>query len=231
MIRVILTDIEGTTSSISFVHDVLFPYAAEHMADFVREQSADNEEVQAQLKAVAEESGVDANDLDALVDILLTWIREDRKATPLKALQGMIWEKGYRDGDFQGHVYQDAAEKLREWHDRGLRQYVYSSGSVKAQKLIFGFSTCGDLTPFFSGYFDTHVGAKREVQAYQNILDELGVEPDTVLFLSDVAEELDAAAEAGMETILLVRGEVSIDTTYPVARDFNDVDKLMSEID
>lgn len=231
MIRVILTDIEGTTSSISFVHDVLFPYAAEHMAAFVREQATDNAAVQDQLKAVAKESEVDASDLEALVDVLLTWIREDRKATPLKALQGMIWEKGYRDGDFQGHVYQDAADKLREWHDRGLRQYVYSSGSVQAQQLIFGFSTCGNLTPFFSGYFDTRIGAKREVKAYRNILDELGVDAETVLFLSDVTQELDAAAEAGMETILLVRGDESVETEYPVARDFNEVDRLMAEID
>ncbi|WP_148862405.1 acireductone synthase [Marinobacter fonticola] len=233
MIGVILTDIEGTTSSISFVHDVLFPYAAEHMADFVRQQAPDNEAVQVQLKAVADESGGDPSDLEGLVDTLLTWIREDRKATPLKALQGMIWEKGYRDGDFKGHVYQDAADKLREWHDRGLRQYVYSSGSVQAQKLIFGFSSCGNLTPFFSGYFDTHVGAKREAKAYRNILDELGLgtEPETVLFLSDITQELDAAAEAGMETILLVRGEESVKTGYPIAHDFNEVDALLAEID
>ncbi|TBW54445.1 acireductone synthase [Marinobacter halodurans] len=230
MIRVILTDIEGTTSSISFVHDVLFPYAAEHMAAFVRER-ADDPAVREQLDAVARETGTDARDLEALVTVLQGWIDEDRKATPLKALQGMIWEKGYRDGDFQGHVYDDAAGKLREWHDRGLRLYVYSSGSVQAQKLIYGFSRCGDLTPFFSGYFDTRIGAKRETAAYQAILDDLGVEPETVLFLSDVTAELDAASEAGMETILLVRDGDAPQTDYRVARDFDEVDGLMNTID
>lgn len=230
MIRVVLTDIEGTTSSISFVHDVLFPYAAENLAGFVRDQ-ADVPEVRAQLDAVAEESGVRADDLDGLSRVLLEWIREDRKATPLKALQGMIWEKGYRDGDFKGHVYDDAADKLREWHDRGLRLYVYSSGSVKAQKLIFGFSRCGDLTPFFSGYFDTRVGAKREPAAYQAILDELGVEPASVLFLSDVEQELAAAADRGMETVLLVRDGDAAETNYRVAHDFAEVDQLMAGID
>lgn len=230
MIRVILTDIEGTTSSITFVHDVLFPYAAEHMAAFVQEQ-ADEPAVREQLDAVARETGTDAGDLEALARVLQGWIDEDRKATPLKALQGMIWEKGYRDGDFKGHVYDDAADKLREWHDRGLRLFVYSSGSVQAQKLIYGFSRCGDLTPFFSGYFDTRIGAKREAAAYRAILHELGVEPETVLFLSDVTAELDAASEAGMETVLLVRDGDAPETDYRVARDFNDVDALMSEID
>ena len=169
MIRVILTDIEGTTSSISFVHEVLFPYAAEHMAEFVREghQSALDQntlDISAQLDAVAEASGVKRDDIDGLINVLLDWIREDRKENSLKALQGMLWQKGYQEDAFKGHVYADAADYLQRWHDRGLRLFVYSSGSVKAQKLIFGFSEAGDLTPFFSGYFDTRVGAKRDLR-------------------------------------------------------------------
>lgn len=227
MIRVILTDIEGTTSSISFVHDVLFPYSAEHMAEFVREWDADSTEVREQLDAVAEKSGVARDDLDGLIGVLDQWIREDRKETSLKALQGMLWEQGYQQGAFRGHIYEDAAEYLQRWHDRGLRLFVYSSGSVKAQKLIFGFSEAGDLTPFFSGYFDTRVGGKKEPESYRNILDELGVEPQTVLFLSDVEAELQAAESAGMRTFWLVREGELPETDRPVARDFSEVDRFL----
>jgi enolase-phosphatase E1 len=227
MIRVILTDIEGTTSSISFVHDVLFPYSARHMADFVREAAADSTAVREQLDAVAQASGVARDDTEGLVAVLDTWIREDRKETSLKALQGMLWEQGYQQGAFRGHVYEDAAEYLQRWHDRGLRLFVYSSGSVKAQKLIFGFSEAGDLTPFFSGYFDTRVGGKKEPESYRNILDELGVEPQTVLFLSDVEAELQAAESAGLRTFWLIREGDLPDSDRAVARDFSDVDRFL----
>lgn len=227
MIRVVLTDIEGTTSSISFVHDVLFPYAAEHMADFVREGEADNPAIAEQLDAVAQRSGVDRSDTEGLIEVLLSWIRDDCKETPLKALQGMLWEQGYQQGAFQGHIYPDAADYLQRWHDRGLRLFVYSSGSVKAQKLIFGFSEAGDFTPFFSGYFDTRVGGKKEAQSYRNILDQLGVEPETVLFLSDVEAELQAAEEAGIQTAWLVREGDLPDTDRRVARNFAEVDDLL----
>ncbi len=226
MIRVILTDIEGTTSSISFVHEVLFPYAAKHLPDFVRTRQ-DDPAVSEQLDTVASTAGVDRQDIDGLIDALLNWIREDRKETSLKALQGMIWEQGYRDGTLQGHVYPDAAEYLQRWHDRGLRLFVYSSGSVEAQKLIFGFSTEGDFTPFFSGYFDTRVGGKKEPDSYRAILDELGVEPDTVLFLSDVEAELEAAEAAGIKTAWLVREGELPDTGRFVARNFAEVDALL----
>lgn len=227
MIRVILTDIEGTTSSISFVHDVLFPYAAEHMADFVKDAYQSSTDVSEQLDAVAEVSGVDRDDTDGLVDVLLGWIREDRKETSLKALQGMLWQKGYQEGAFKGHVYPDAADYLQRWHDRGLRLFVYSSGSVKAQKLIFGFSEAGDLTPFFSGYFDTRVGGKKEAESYRTILNELGVEASSVLFLSDVEAELEAAEASGMKTVWLVRDGDKPDSHRPVAANFAEVDAVL----
>ncbi|MCK0164709.1 acireductone synthase [Marinobacter sp. S6332] len=226
MIRVILTDIEGTTSSISFVHDVLFPYAAEHLPGFVREH-CDKPEVSGQLDSVAKDAGVDRDDTEALIEILQTWIREDRKVTSLKALQGMVWEQGYQKGELQGHIYEDAAQHLQYWHDRGLRLYVYSSGSVKAQKLIFGFTTAGDFTPFFSGYFDTRVGGKKEPEAYRNILNELGVEAETVLFLSDVEAELEAAEAAGMKTAWLIRDGDLPETERVVARNFAEVDAAL----
>ncbi|MGF2736787.1 acireductone synthase [Marinobacter sp. DUT-1] len=226
MIRVILTDIEGTTSSISFVHDVLFPFAAEHLPGFVTE-NRDDPAVAEQLDAVAENSGIDRQDVDGLVEVLQQWIREDRKETSLKALQGMVWEQGYQQGELKGHIYPDAADYLQRWHDRGLRLFVYSSGSVKAQKLIFGFTTEGDFTPFFSGYFDTRIGGKKESDSYRNILKELGVEPETVLFLSDVEEELEAAEAAGMKTAWLVREGELPDTGRFVARDFSEVETLL----
>ena len=229
MIRVILTDIEGTTSSISFVHEVLFPYSAKHMAEFVREGAADSTEIREQLYAVAHTSGVAREDIDGLVEVLDTWIREDRKETPLKALQGMLWEQGYQQGAFRGHIYDDAAEYLQRWHDRGLRLFVYSSGSVQAQKLIFGFSEAGDLTPFFSGYFDTRIGGKKEPTSYSNIIDELGVEPRTVLFLSDVEAELKAAEDAGMRTVWLVREGDLPNTKRAVTTDFAGVDRFLQQ--
>jgi len=229
MIRVILTDIEGTTSSISFVHEVLFPYSAKHMAEFVREGAADSTEIREQLDAVAQTSGVAREDINGLIEVLDTWIREDRKETSLKALQGMLWEQGYQQGAFRGHIYDDAAEYLQRWHDRGLRLFVYSSGSVKAQKLIFGFSEAGDLTPFFSGYFDTRIGGKKEPTSYSNIINELGVEPRTVLFLSDVEAELTAAEEAGMRTVWLVREGDLPDTKRAVTTDFAGVDRFLQQ--
>ncbi|WP_421862712.1 acireductone synthase [Marinobacter adhaerens] len=229
MIRVVLTDIEGTTSSISFVHDVLFPYASEHLPRFVREQHQDSPAVSEQLDAVAEVSGVAREDVEGLIQVLETWIREDRKETSLKTLQGMVWEQGYQQGELKGHIYADAADYLQRWHDRALRLFVYSSGSVKAQKLIFGFTTEGDFTPFFSGYFDTRIGGKKETVSYRNILSELGVEACTVLFLSDVEAELEAAEEAGMQTAWLVREGDLPKTERFVARDFAEVDTLLQK--
>lgn len=229
MIRVILTDIEGTTSSISFVHDVLFPYASEHLPDFVRARYQENPAVAEQLDAVADTSGVAREDVEALIEVLQGWIREDRKETALKALQGMVWEQGYQQGELKGHIYADAADYLQRWHDRGLRLFVYSSGSVKAQKLIFGFTTEGDFTPFFSGFFDTRIGGKKEADSYRNILSELGVEAGTVLFLSDVEAELEAAEEAGMKTAWLVREGELPEAGRFVARDFAEVDTLLQK--
>jgi len=203
MIKAIVTDIEGTTSSISFVKDVLFPYAREHMAAFVK-ANAERPEVCAQLDEVCAVTG-QAFDLDGIVQTLQRWIDEDQKVTPLKTLQGYIWKAGYENGDFTGHVYRDAFEGLQRWHEAGIRLYVYSSGSVGAQKLIFGFSDFGDMTPLFSGYFDTTIGHKREEGAYRNILAEIGLPGDEVLFLSDIHEELAAARQAGMNVMQLVR--------------------------
>ena len=222
MIRAILTDIEGTTSSIAFVKEVLFPYARERIPGFVEQHSADPE-VRKLLNEVSAEVGKQLNNAE-IARQLIAWIDEDHKVTSLKALQGMIWETGYRQGDFTGHVYEDAARKLRDWHASGLRLYVFSSGSVPAQKLIFGYSDCGDLTPLFSGYFDTRIGTKREARAYHAIVKAIGMPADKVLFLSDIAEELDAAGAAGLNTLQLVREGTSPSPAHPQARDFDAID-------
>lgn len=203
MIKAILTDIEGTTSSISFVHDVLFPYARERMAVFVRGRAGEPK-VAEQIDAVRREAGK-ALDLDGVIQQLIAWIDADRKITPLKALQGMIWEAGFRGGDFTGHVYEDAVRNLKGWHARGIPLYVFSSGSVQAQQLLFGHSDAGDLTPLFSGFYDTRIGAKREPAAYTAIAEDIGLPPGDILFLSDIQGELEAARAAGMQTLWLVR--------------------------
>jgi len=221
VIRAIVTDIEGTTSSLSFVKDVLFPYARAHLAAFVREHARDAQ-VAPQLDAVRREAGDPALTQEAVIEQLLAWIDQDSKITPLKALQGMIWEHGYRSGDFQGHVYADAARALRDWHARGIALYVYSSGSVQAQKLLFAHTGFGDLTPLFEGYFDTNVGGKLDAGSYRAIAASIGVAPAEMLFLSDVRAELDAAAAAGCRTMWLVReGAPDPRAAHPQVRDFD----------
>lgn len=229
MIKAIVTDIEGTTSSIDFVHKVLFPYARERIADFVR-KNAENPEVREQIEAVGREVGDDHIPLEEAILHLLEWIDEDRKITPLKTLQGMLWEEGYRRGDFTGHIYPDAVEWLRRWHGQGIRLYVYSSGSVQAQKLLFAHSDAGDLTPLFSGYFDTTIGSKREAESYRLITEALELPPAEILFLSDMPAELEAAKTAGMSVLGLARQGEPMSTqaaAHRWCRDFGEVDEVM----
>jgi len=210
-LKTILTDIEGTTSSISFVKDVLFPYARRALPAFVAAHG-DEPQVRRWLDAVASELGAVCSD-DVIVEALQGWIDQDRKHTALKALQGMVWQAGYARADFRAHVYPDAAAALPAWHAAGHPIAVYSSGSVPAQQLFFGHSGAGDLTPLVSAWFDTEVGGKREADSYRRIAGALGVPASDVLFLSDVVEELDAAREAGVGTVLLDRRH-----DYPQAR-------------
>ena len=205
-IKAILTDIEGTTTSLSFVKDVLFPYADQQMEAFVVKHRQDPAVAQL-IDDVRLETGNAVLSLAGAIAQLRQWIAEDKKITPLKAIQGLMWEEGYRNGDFTGHVYEDAVRNLLHWHELGLALYVYSSGSVYAQKLLFGYSDAGDLTPLFSGYFDTAVGHKREAKSYQAIVAALGLPAAEILFLSDIAEELDAAAQAGLKTCCVVRAD------------------------
>lgn len=205
MIKAIVTDIEGTTSSLSFVKDILFPYARSHLPDFVRKHQ-DDPQVASLLNDARREAGADLDD-EQLIAQLVEWIDRDQKMTSLKSLQGLIWQTGYQQGDFYGHIYEDAARCLKIFSEQGYLLYVYSSGSVHAQKLLFSHSEYGDLTPLFSGYFDTHIGGKKEISSYRRIAEQINLEPNEILFLSDIKDELDAALQAGFNTYWLVRGQ------------------------
>ncbi|MGN6518300.1 MAG: acireductone synthase [Dokdonella sp.] len=225
MITTILTDIEGTTSSISFVKDVLFPYARERLPAFI-ETHADDPEVQHWLHEAAKEAGLVSASRQELIELLIGWIHADRKSTALKALQGMIWKDGYTSGEYRAHVYPEVAARLRAWQAAGKRLYVYSSGSVPAQRLFFAHTEAGDLTPCFSGYFDTETGPKREAESYRRIASAIGEPPAAILFLSDIVEELDAAAAAGLGTTLLARapGACPAAGAHRCVNDFDAVD-------
>lgn len=204
MIKAIVTDIEGTTSSISFVKEVLFPYATQNLPAYIR-QNLHNPSVQEQLRATAAEAGIPAGDIESLIKQLLQWIREDKKMTPLKALQGLVWQYGYEQGAYQAHVYPDAVAQLKQWHRQGLKLYVYSSGSIHAQKLFFKYSEAGDLTSLFSDYFDTTTGPKQDAASYREIASAIGLPGNELLFLSDIEGELNAAQQAGFYTFWVVR--------------------------
>jgi enolase-phosphatase E1 len=213
--KAIVTDIEGTTSSISFVKDVLFPYARGALPKFVQEHGGEPD-VRHWLDKVRDELGAAAGtpaDDAAVVAALQAWIDADRKHTALKALQGMIWKAGYAGNAYQAHVYPDAVAALKRWHAAGHPLYVYSSGSVDAQQLLFAHTVAGDLSPLFSGWFDTRTGGKREADSYRSILAQLGRERGDAVFLSDVVEELDAARDAGFDTVLVDRVQ-----DYPTPR-------------
>ena len=222
MTRIILTDIEGTTSSISFVKDVLFPYARARLPAFVVTH-ADDAQVQHWLHEAAKEAGLVSASQQELIDLLVSWIDADRKSTALKALQGMIWKDGYASGEYRSHIYPEVPARLRAWKEAGKHLYVYSSGSVPAQKLLFGHTDAGDLTPLFDGYFDTETGGKREAESYRRIAAAIGVAPAQILFLSDIVEELDAAHAAGLQTTLLARAPSTCPapSAHPCVADFD----------
>lgn len=222
-----LVDIEGTTSTIAFVHTVLFPYADEHLDAYVAAHREDRQVAEAMGEAARLAGlGPRADDEHVLAH-LHAWIAEDRKATPLKTLQGLIWAEGYAQTGLRGHVYPDAAAGLRRWREAGLELYVYSSGSIEAQRVLFAHSDQGDLSPLFSGYFDTTTGRKREARSYAAIAREMGVDAVDVVFLSDVDAELDAARTAGMQTVRLLRPADTppgATTAHPSATSFDEIE-------
>jgi enolase-phosphatase E1 len=222
-VRAVLTDIEGTTSSLAFVKDVLFPYARDALPGFVR---AHELELKALSNDIAATVGKTNLTTQETIDTLLQWMDEDRKVTPLKTLQGMVWKRGYESGALRSHVYEDAVRALRQWHAQGLQISVYSSGSITAQKLLFSHTPYGDLTPLFSGYFDTTTGPKLESRSYEKIAESLRIAAKSIVFLSDHAGETQAAAAAGMQTVLVVREETassSESAQSALARSFDEI--------
>ena len=203
----ILTDIEGTTTSVSFVYDVLFPYFRENIQKVRTMISLPEvqEIFQETIRLAQENHNVIIATNDEVIETLIRWSNEDKKITPLKNLQGILWKEAYESALIKGHVYEDVAPALQYWKENGIQLGVFSSGSIAAQKLIFGYSVAGDLTPYFSAYFDTTTGGKREVETYIKISQELNIQPSEILFLSDIIEELEAAQQAGLQTIQLVR--------------------------
>lgn len=208
--QALLLDVEGTTSSISFVYDVLFAYAKKHVADFLAHEKG-SESVRAVASEFATEASLgnvsldDSNDLQCLVQAALDWMNKDIKSTPLKALQGMIWRHGFESGELVSHIFDDVPQALAQWADSGLDVRIYSSGSVQAQKLFFSHTSAGNLTRYLQGYYDTTTGPKREASSYTRIAADMNCDPRRVLFLSDVGAELDAARQAGMATALAIR--------------------------
>ncbi len=226
MIRFILMDIEGTTTSISFVHEVLFPYASKHMEAFVRDHAADanvQKELQSVKQTVLEEDQKQLTDR-AAIEQLLDWIKADRKHTALKNLQGYLWKEGYETGQYKGHIYDDVVPVLKKWKSDGIQLGIYSSGSVEAQKLLFGYSEKGDLRPYLTAYFDTHIGHKKERSSYRKIQQSLNWPAESILFLSDVEAELDAAQSAGLETMQLVRPGTKPSDRHTIVHSFDEID-------
>ena len=207
-VKFILTDIEGTTTSVSFVYEQLFPYFRSNIYKIKNLIHLEEvKEALEQTQKLASEDNVILENIDQQIAQLLKWSLEDKKITPLKTLQGVLWEEGYVSGEIKGHVYPDVAPALKTWKANGIDLGVFSSGSVAAQKLIFGYSVNGNLTPYFSAYFDTKTGGKRDVITYRKIAEILEIQPEMILFLSDIIEELQAAKDAGFQTIQLVRSE------------------------
>jgi enolase-phosphatase E1 len=216
-VRLVLLDIEGTTTPIAFVHEVLFPHAARALPAFL-ETHAFDADVAGDIALLAHEyaaekasgaTGLPAWDSTAGAAAALPYLehlmREDRKSTALKSLQGRVWQEGYRSGALVGQIFDEVAATLAAWFEAGLRMAIFSSGSVEAQKLLFRHSQAGDLTPYLAGYFDTRTGPKRAAESYRQIASAMGVSPEQILFVSDIPEELEAAREAGCRTALSVR--------------------------
>jgi enolase-phosphatase E1 len=218
-VQIVLLDIEGTTTPIAFVYDVLFPYARKHLTAFLNAHATDHD-VQSDINGFIEENARDAaqglappaiqdqHKAGAIVSVAAyaEWLMDqDRKSTPLKSLQGRIWEAGYKAGELNSQVFADVPPAFARWRDERRDICIYSSGSVLAQKLLFSHTEAGDLTRFIRDYFDTNTGAKREAGSYRRIAASLNCAPSAILFISDVTAELDAAREAGLQTLLCVR--------------------------
>ena len=211
---VVLLDIEGTTSSIDFVHQTMFPFARQRVASFVRAHRG-SETLDHCIELLANDlghasvaswlDGDAATNEQTIIDAVTKMIDQDIKATGLKQMQGIIWKDGFHSGELVAHLYEDAAPAMKCWKAAGLDLRVYSSGSIAAQKLFFGHSVAGDLLHLFSAHYDTTTGPKKESESYRKIVADIDCDPNRIVFISDVPAELDAAKEAGLQTVLSLR--------------------------
>lgn len=216
----IICDIEGTTSSISFVKDVLFPYALKHVEEYLKSHWSEDatktvvaalreqadEDKKAEVEGVVTIPAEDSEDIIPDVVKNVEWqMSQDRKTGALKTLQGLVWAQGYKDGTIKGHVYEDVKKALEQWNESGRKVYIYSSGSVDAQKMLFEHSEQGDLVKYLAGYYDTKIGAKQEKNSYEALLKNIEATGEEALFLTDVVAEAKAAKEAGLNVVVLDR--------------------------
>ena len=216
----LLLDIEGTTCPVSFVSDVLFPFAKQELSHYIKQhwdKSPDNEQIKAAKKEWLDDRSTESvqikqqvikgesEEMDGLIQYLKHLISIDKKSTALKDLQGKIWEHGYNNGDLKSQLFPETAECLREWRKQGLALSVYSSGSIQAQKLLYRHSPAGDLEKLFSHWFDTHTGPKKSTESYIKIAEQLGSSPNKIWFVSDNGAECDSARSAGMHTLFSLR--------------------------
>jgi enolase-phosphatase E1 len=236
--RGILLDIEGTTSSISFVYDVMFPYVRKHLTFEVFSNWMEPEYIEA-FHALARDAGHESLDAwlktenltrdnplraaEVVCKEVTRLMDSDAKTTGLKQLQGLIWQSGFESGELKAHVYDDVPPALAAWQAASKDIRIYSSGSIQAQKLFFGHTFAGNLLPLFRGHYDTTTGPKKEAASYQRIVADFGLPPADILFLSDVVAELDAARAAGMQTALVIRpgnAQAPAGHTHPILESF-----------
>ena len=221
MPKLYLLDIEGTTSPVSFVYDILFPYARQRLNHYLHCHAADLS-LQGDLRLLAQENAIDrssgapiiyfpqrlsqdpAEALNENIAYLLWLMDKDRKSTALKSIQGKIWAEGYENGDLRSEVFPDVPKALQRWHTTA-KVAIYSSGSIEAQKYLFGYTSAGNLTALIDAYFDTRTGPKANSDSYTQIADNMKTIPGDILFISDSVRELDAARSAGLATVLSIR--------------------------
>ncbi|HKD38000.1 MAG TPA: acireductone synthase [Pirellulales bacterium] len=233
----ILLDVEGTTSSVRFVNEVLFNYARQMLDSYLRSHWDTDEQIHAR-EEIARDAGAESfaawshgeprqKARERLKIEVLRLMDRDAKTTGLKELQGLIWREGFEAGKLRAHIYPDVVPALRRWNEAGNDVRVYSSGSITAQRLFFGHTDVGDLQPFLKGHYDTTIGPKRSHESYAKIAADIGVRPEQILLLSDTAAELDAARAAGLQTALVARADNAAPAEghgHPVIRDFSEIE-------
>ncbi len=221
MVKAVLLDIEGTIAPLTFVKEVMFPYSKRKLREFL-EKNWEKPEIQEIIRDASREVGKKLS-LEEAVETFSRWINEDRKITPLKELQGYIWEEGFKSGELRAPLYEDAYKKIREWKERGIPLYIYSSGSVKAQELFFSHTEYGNILELFSGFFDTKIGNKKEGESYLRIAQRIGLKPEEILFISDNPDELRAAKETGFKVLQSVREGVEPSEEFEKIYSFEEI--------